>query len=95
MPAVTRVGDADVPHCSAMVRAVGSPNVFANNIPVSRQSDVNTVHLLPGSPCPAHTAPIAVGSATVFINNLGCGRVGDALTTCTAVAAGSPNVFAG
>jgi uncharacterized Zn-binding protein involved in type VI secretion len=78
-----------------MVRAVGSPNVFANNIPVSRQSDVNTVHLLPGSPCPAHTAPIAVGSATVFINNLGCGRVGDALTTCTAVAAGSPNVFAG
>lgn len=95
MPAVTRVGDADVPHCSSMVRAVGSPNVFANNIPISRQSDVNTVHLLPGSPCPAHTAPIAVGSATVFINNLGCGRVGDALTTCTAVAAGSPNVFAG
>ena len=32
MPAVTRVGDADVPHCSAMVRAVGSPNVFANGI---------------------------------------------------------------
>jgi hypothetical protein len=31
----------------------------------------------------------------VFINNLGCGRIGDAISGCTAVAAGSPNVFAG
>ena len=29
MPAVTRIGDADVPHCSGMTRAVGSSNVFA------------------------------------------------------------------
>ena len=28
MPAVTRVGDADVAHCSGMVRAQGSGNVF-------------------------------------------------------------------
>jgi uncharacterized Zn-binding protein involved in type VI secretion len=95
MPAVTRIGDADVAHCSGMVRAAGSGNVFANNIPISRQSDVNTVHLLPGAPCPAHSAPIAVGSTTVFVNGLGCGRVGDAISGCTAVAAGSPNVFAG
>ncbi len=95
MPAVTRIGDADVAHCSGMVRAVGSPNVFANNIPVSRQGDVNTVHLLPGSPCPAHSAPIAAGSGTVKVNNKGCGRIGDGLSGCTAVAAGSPNVFAG
>jgi uncharacterized Zn-binding protein involved in type VI secretion len=95
VPAVTRIGDADVVHCSGMVRAVGSPNVFANNIPVSRQSDVNTTHLLPGAPCPAHAAPIAVGSPTVFVNNLGCGRIGDAISGCTSVAAGSPNVFAG
>ena len=95
MPAVTRIGDADVAHCSAMVRAQGSGNVFANSIPVSRQTDVNTVHLLPGSPCPAHAAPITVGSGSVFVNNLGCGRVGDALTGCTSVAVGSPNVFAG
>jgi uncharacterized Zn-binding protein involved in type VI secretion len=95
MPAVTRIGDADVAHCSGMVRAVGSGNVFANNIPISRQSDVNTTHLLPGSPCPAHAAPIAAGSGTVFVNNLGCGRIGDALSGCTSVAAGSPNVFAG
>lgn len=95
MPAVTRIGDADVSHCSGMTRAVGSPNVFANNIPVSRQSDVNTSHLLPGVPCPSHQAPIAVGSTTVFTNNLGTGRIGDAISGCTSVAAGSPNVFAG
>ena len=45
MPAVTRIGDADVTHCSGMVRAVGSGNVFCNGIPISRQGDVNTVHL--------------------------------------------------
>ena len=93
MPAVTRIGDADVPHCSGMTRAQGSPNVYCNNIPVSRQGDLNTGHLLPGSPCPGHAAPIVTGSTTVFVNGLGIGRVGDA--TCTAVAQGSPNVFSG
>lgn len=95
MPAATRIGDADIPHCSSMTRAEGSPNVFVNSIPWSRQSDKNTVHLRPGSPCPAHAAPIATGSSTVFVNILGAGRVGDGITGCTAVAAGSPNVFAG
>ena len=95
MPAVTRIGDADVSHCSGMTRAVGSGNVFANNIPISRQTDVNTGHKLPGAPCPSHSAPIAKGSGSVFINNLGCGRIGDGISGCTSVAAGSPNVFAG
>lgn len=96
MPAATRIGDADVSHCSGMTRAVGSPNVFVNGIPWSRQGDVNTVHLLPGSPvCPAHAAPITSGSSTVKVNGLGAGRVGDGITSCTSVAAGSPNVFAG
>lgn len=95
MPAATRVGDADVTHCSGMVRAEGSPNVFVNGIPWSRQGDLNTVHLLPGSPCSPHAAPIAVGSTTVFINGKGAGRVGDAIVGCTSVAAGSPNVFCG
>jgi len=89
MPAATRVGDADSAHCSGMVRAVGSGNVFVNGIPWSRQGDVNTVHLLPGSPCPAHNA------SKVFVNGKGAGRVGDALSGCTSVAAGSSNVFAG
>lgn len=96
MPAATRIGDRDVTHCSGMVRAQGSPNVFVNNIPWSRQGDNNTVHLLPGSPsCPPHAAPIAVGSTTVFVNNRGAGRIGDAISGCTAVAQGSPDVFAG
>jgi uncharacterized Zn-binding protein involved in type VI secretion len=78
-----------------MTRAAGSPNVFVNSIAVSRQGDNNTSHLLPGVPCPSHAAPIATGSTTVFINGKGCGRVGDAISGCTSVAAGSPNVFAG
>lgn len=95
MPAATRIGDADVTHCSTPNRAQGSPNVFVNNIPWSRQGDLNTSHLLPGAPCPAHTAPIARGSTTVYVNNRGAGRIGDAISGCTSVAQGSPNVFAG
>lgn len=96
MPAATRVGDADAPHCSDMVRAVGSPNVFVNGIFWSRQTDINTPHLIPaGEECDTHTAPITIGSTTVFVNGLGAGRVGDVLTNCTFVAEGSPNVFAG
>ena len=93
MPAATRIGDADVPHCSGMTRAAGSSDVFVNGIGWSRQGDNNTGHLLPPVPCPAHSAPISSGSSTVFVNGRQAGRVGD--PTCTSVAAGSPNVFAG
>ena len=95
MPAVTRIGDADVAHCSGMTRAEGSSKVFVNGIAVSRQGDNNTTHLLPSPPCPAHAVPITSGSATVKVNTKGCGRIGDAITSCTSVAAGSSNVFAG
>ena len=97
MPAVTRIGEADVAHCSGMTRAVGSGNVFANGIGISRQGDVNTVHKKPPAApvCPSHSAPIASGSSTVFVNGKGCGRVGDGISGCTSVAAGSGNVFAG
>ena len=97
MPAATRIGDADVPHCSYMTRAEGSPDVFVNGIAWSRQGDNNTSHLLPPNvpPCPSHSAPIATGSTTVFVNGKGAGRVGDAISGCTSVAAGSPDVFAG
>ena len=95
MPAATRIGDADVAHCSGMTRAQGSPDVFVNGIAWSRQGDVNTTHLLPPNipPCPSHAAGIASGSSTVKVNTKGAGRVGD--PTCTSVAAGSSNVFAG
>ena len=97
MPAVTRIGDADVPHCSGMTRAGGSPNVTVNGIGVSRAGDSNTPHLRPPNrpPCPTHAAAIAAGSRTVTVNGRGIGRVGDSISGCTAVAAGSPNVTAG
>jgi uncharacterized Zn-binding protein involved in type VI secretion len=93
VPAATRIGDADVSHCSGMTRAVGSSDVFVNAIAWSRQGDNNTGHLLPGDPCPSHAAPISSGSSTVYVNGVQAGRIGD--PTCTSVAAGSPNVFAG
>ena len=96
MPAVCRGAgrDPDIPHCSPMNRNGLSPNVIVNGIGISRQSDHNTGHLIPiAIPCPGHTAPIVAGSGTVRVNGLGCGRIGDA--TCTAVAGGSSNVFAG
>ena len=97
MPAATRIGDADVAHCSGMTRAQGSPDVFVNGIAWSRQGDVNTTHLLPPNipPCPSHAAGIASGSSTVKVNTKGAGRVGDGISGCTSVAAGSSNVFAG
>ena len=92
----TRIGDADITHCSTPHRAVGSPNVKVNNIPWSSQGDVNCSHLLPCPPgCCLHTAPIAVGSRTVKVNGKGAGRVTDAISGCTSVAQGSPNVYAG
>ena len=97
MPAATRIGDADVSHCSGMTRAAGSPDVFVNGIAWSRQGDVNTTHLLPPNipPCPSHAAGIASGSSTVKVNTKGAGRIGDGISGCTSVAAGSSNVFAG
>ena len=97
MPAVARRGDADVAHCSGMTRQGASSDVFANGTPVSRQGDNNTSHRLPPNipPCPSHVAPIANGSSTVFVNGRGCGRVGDSISGCTSVAAGSPDVVAG
>ena len=46
-------------------------------------------------PCDVHTAPITTGSTTVFVNGDGAGRIGDGISACTSVAAGSSNVFAG
>ena len=55
----------------------------------------NTSHLKPPAVCPSHAAPIASGSSTVKVNTKGAGRIGDGITGCTSVAAGSSNVFAG
>jgi uncharacterized Zn-binding protein involved in type VI secretion len=96
MPAVTRIGDPDVPHCSPMVRAVGSGSVYVNGRPMSFQGCVNTVHLIPaGRRCLPHVGAIILGSITVRVHGLGVGRLGDPLSFCTFVAVGSSNVFAG
>lgn len=95
MPAVTRYGDADVTHCSPMTRHGKSIDVFANGLGISRQDDVNTDHDYPPVVCLSHAQPITTGSTSVFVNGKGCGRVGDAITSCTSVAAGSADVFAG
>jgi|TARA_R110002153_G_scaffold8627_6_gene36794 uncharacterized Zn-binding protein involved in type VI secretion len=97
VPAICRGAsvDVDVVHCSVPSRLGLSSNVIVNGIGISRQGDNNTAHLLPGDPCPTHAAPIAIGSTTVFINGKGCGRIGDAISSCTSVATGSSNVFAG
>ena len=97
MPAVCRGDqvDADGVHCSQPLRLARSDKVIINNIGVSRESDVNHPHLLPGAPCPPHQAPITKGSSLVFANNLGIGRIGDRITACTLVATGSANTFDG
>ena len=94
---VAREGDPDVRHCSGMVRAKGSPNVFTNGRCTQREGvDPNTKHLkFAGDKCVPHTAVIARGSRTVFVNGIPIGRENDPLVSCTSVAKGSPNVYAG
>lgn len=95
MPAVARLGDAGVPHCSGYTIASGSDNVFVNGKPAARVGDSSTSHQLPGSPCPSHVSTIAVGSSSVFVNNRPLARVGDTLSGCTSIAQGSADVQAG
>lgn len=95
MPAACRIGDMDITHCSTPARAQGSANVFVNGLPWSCNGHINTPHVLPGSPCPTHTAAISGGSGSVRVNGVAAGRIGDAIGGCTSVAAGSPNVFCG
>lgn len=98
MPAAARKGDQGIPHCSGYTIAAGSGDVFINGIAAARQGDSSTPHLRPGPgkpPCSPHSAVISRGSGTVFVNGKPLARVGDPLAGCTAVAQGSPDVFAG
>ena len=95
MPALARLGDPDIPHCSGMVRLGHVKTVFANGIPLSCQGHLNTTHVYPAKPfCLPHGRPIIKGSPNVFAEGLPVGRVGDPILQCTAVMKGSPNVFA-
>ncbi len=94
---VNRETDPDLPHCSGMVRARGSHNVFTNNLPTAREGvDPNEPHLKPGGDkCFQHQAVVSKGSRTVFVNGIPVARETDPLAGCTSVMKGSPNVYAG
>ena len=66
MPAVTRIGDADVTHCSGMTRAAGSSNVFCNGIGVSRLvgAIIEAFHDDKGIIWPIQVAPFKISLIT-------------------------------
>ena len=95
MPAVTRIGDnSTVDPCGAPPRpaAEGSPNVYANSIPVVRLGDNYAPHACPGSS--PHITPASAGSPTVFVNGKPVHRIGDSIACDSVAAEGSPDVFA-
>lgn len=98
MPAVARIGDpfsTGHPCDGSSVIAEGSPNVYANGIPVSRLGDLSASHLiLVGDVCVPHAVPIASASSSVFANSIQLARVGDSIDK-GAISGGSPDVFAG
>lgn len=67
MPAAVRIGDNI--SCGDHV-AMGSPNVFIENKPAGRQTDMTTGH---GCFFPTR---LATGAATVYVNNLALAVVG-------------------
>ena len=97
MPAVARIGDS---YDCGDIQAVGSGDVFINNIPVARLGDTTTGHGPP--PCFWPSRPVAQGSGNVFVNSLPITRVGDdGIVHCCglschtgALSTGSPDVFA-
>ena len=95
MPEVARQGDICTGHSCYPPRpnTSWSGNVFVNGRAVHRQNDGWTPHSCGDSP--PHSSSLARGSSTVFVNNQGAGRIGDPIKCGSAIATGSPNVFAG
>ena len=90
---VTRLGDVCTGHGCFPPRpnAQGSPNVFVNFLATHRRTDYWIAHCCGG----CHSSNLAKGSPTVFANFLDVSRVGDPVMCGSAVAQGSPNVYAG
>ena len=96
MPSVARFDDLAEEHpCGITANPeMVSSNVFCNNIPVHRLTDLNRTHLFLAPPiCIPHQTPLVVASENFFVNNLGCSRVGDIYDCGLAIVEGSPNVF--
>ena len=68
----------------------GSPNVFFEDKPVARVTDIVDCEDHPGEPKPR----IAQGSTTVFINNLALARKGDKITCSAVIQEGCQTIFA-
>lgn len=94
MPAVTRLGDVCTGHgCFPPRQSVSaSGDVFVNGIAAHRQGDGWASHCC-GASC--HASSLAAGSGSVFVNGVPLGRIGDPVACGSAVAQGSPTVFAG
>lgn len=96
MPAAARRGDRNIPHCSAHTMSSGSSDVFVNARGACRQGDSTVSHLIPqGRRCGVHAASVTSGSSSVFINGRAAATVGSRLSSCTAIAQGSSDVFIG
>lgn len=95
MTAVTRLGDVCTGHgCWPSRPSTGaSPDVYVNGIAAHRQGDGWAAHTCPTIP-ETHASILADGSPTVFCNGRPLGRIGDPVACGSAVATGSPDVFA-
>lgn len=93
---VTRLGDSCTGHSSFPPRpsSGGSGDVFVNGIAVHREGDSWSPHGSP-SPSPPHSGVLSDGSSSVYVNDKMVGRIGDPVSCGSAVAQGSPDVFAG
>lgn len=93
MPAVARIGDRGIPHCSGFTLVTGSSDVFVNGRPVAYTGSKSTPHLIPARKCKPHVSSVIARPRNVFVNGRPIACIGDPLSTCTAIASGSTNVF--
>ena len=77
MPGVARIGDSG---SFGDTIAVGSGDVFPNNIPTARLGDLSMGHTPSGHGF-YPPVPIIEGSGSVFVNNLPIARLGDKFLT--------------
>lgn len=92
--AVSRKGDTCTGHGCYPPRASveGSDNVFINGKGVHCQGHGWAAHTCGDS---THDGTCSGGSSTVYANGKPIARVGDGISCGSAVAVGSPDVFAG
>jgi|LWDU01.1.fsa_nt_gi hypothetical protein len=93
---VVRMTDADIPHCTPMVRMIGNPTVLVGKLPVVSLLMTNTFHLQPAWPiCIPCGGGQIIATSTVLIGGMPAGRTLDPLMSCTMAGMGSINVLFG